>query len=353
MAEMLFVEYSIEGEQWDIVDTFKDLNSYWQAIKEWLADNWVAIALSLIPMWAWFVAVWMASKSISWAMRWKTLANYWNKVRFAWNSLKWVTFYEWMNLTNNALYQDKFSADLLSWSLDSKELIKNALFFNIMWIANKWIKPWEVFTKENALWITKEILAFTWVDLWVELIYNEKMSSEQFLNSLLTWGILTIMSRWAIKIPKIGKVKDIKIKDKFEKWLKLWNNIVKEISNKLKWKAKAWFENGYNSVLNKFKTGTEFLKDLTYRWFKWEIKITRKDLSWGISIWGVVYTSGEEIWDTLSSLVDPEKDIFSLENWKNLGVILGELWMFKELGLIRAVVYDWIVGEIIKYIDKS
>lgn len=250
MAKYLFVQEAIESDtfNWDkdaIVDTFKELDGWWQDTKEFLADNWVAIAMSLIPLWAWFAAVWLVAKWASWASRWKTALDYWWKGQALINTWKWVVFYEWMNAMNTAMYGMSLE-QFLEWATDGKELVKSALFFNAMWIVSKYVRPWDKFiSAQNAKLIWAELWAFTWIDLATEFAFEWKMSVEQFMNSVLTWGIMTVLSRgaWKISPSMRGRFEDSKTRRvSGERWEVHWTGpyewpatSVEFFRNKLTW----------------------------------------------------------------------------------------------------------------------
>lgn len=283
MAEEIFVDYKIDSiKNNKIADTYKDLNSNWQASKDFLAENWAMIALSLIPMWVWFAAVWLAAKWASIVMRWATLANYWRWVQIARNSAKWVIFYEWMNITNNAIYQDKFGVELLNGYNDPKELIKSALFFNIMWIVGKFTQPWaKTISAHSMKSIIAEVWLFTWVDLWVELWFGEEMTMEQFTNSLITWGLMTIMSRWAWKLTnwyargsKIDK-KAPKLKTQDYKWS---TENPQKTSQLFKWKE--WKSSEIKSSKIDKLSGN---KTIEVKWKNWDNYKIKTDAKWTIT----------------------------------------------------------------------
>lgn len=294
MSETMIVDYKVDSIKGDkIIDTYNELNSDWQATKEWLADNWAMIAISLIPMGAWFATVWALAKWASWAMKSKKLADFSRWIQIAWNSAKWVAFYEWMNLTNNALYQDKFSNELLTWSLDAKELVKNALFFNIMWVVDKFVPAWErIISAQTMKSISSEVWLFTWVDIWVELWFNWEMNKEQFVNSLLTWSLMTIMSRWAWKLSK-WYARGSKV----EKWG------IKKATKKSNWDSESFYsqvkekyENSPLSFINKefrnifnkhdFEKWSLILRDSSWN----EILITKSWKYYKVNDWELNYS---------------------------------------------------------------
>ncbi len=198
---------SLKNKNDPLIKVYNELDSNWHKTKDFLRENSLSIAISFIPMWAWFAVVWWLSKWASWVLKWEKLASfglkweklvdYWLKTRLAWNAIKWVGFYEWMNTTNNLIYADDFSTDyLFRWAWDTKEIIRNALLFNVMWIVGKYIKPWDKFISlKNAKSILTEVWAFSWVDLSVDWISEWKITKDMFINSIINWLLFTTWER--------------------------------------------------------------------------------------------------------------------------------------------------------------
>jgi len=208
LAEMRFLETSVKKlkDPDALMSTFKKINWTWQKTKEWLSKHGLMIALSLIPVWAWFAAVWVAAKWASLALKWARLANYSKKAQFFWNAWKWIAFYQWNNLANNILTQDEISMKLLDWSLDHKEMIKASLFFNVLPIAKWFIPPWtKLISKETMAAMTAEVSSFVWIDVWLNVVYNKDMTADDFsrsftksvaISALGRFGWKTIVNSW-------------------------------------------------------------------------------------------------------------------------------------------------------------
>lgn len=406
IASSLFLTSSIDqlSIKDPIVDTFRDLDSFSQKSQEWLADNGLMIALSLIPIWAWFAAVWALAKWASFLSRWRTLAQYWNTAKFAGNSLKWVTFYQGMNLTNNALYQNEISMDLLNGSLDSKEMIKSALFFNVMWVVSKFIPKWSAtISPQNLKSISAEVFGFTGVDIWVEFAHSGEMSVEQFMNSLTTWVLFTAISRWAWRIsqssrwvefgakniqyqhktlknpdgsPKLytqkpdgkiygadGKIKNVKTQN-LEKInpMQQATDLFK-IPDFKKWVQKS--TDAWNKIKNTRKVIDgkmhyanigSYLEKLPLVWKAFANEKVKKTLT-GAWVLSAITLSDDEVSNIMKSFTNNEKAILSMDNLENIGAIVWNFYFMKKLWLISTLAYhealqalwikdDWFVDQI-------
>lgn len=120
-------------------------------------------------------------------------------------------------------------------------------------------------------------------------------------------------------------------------WVNSW---LSESRKKIFESSLKWLKNWWWKVLN-------FWKDLTYRWFgEWWPWFKTWNL-WLIStVWWAWYFSAEEIKDIIISVLDPNKDIATWENWVNLATIVWNLWMFRTIWLIRAATYNLLLEEI-------
>lgn len=392
---------------WEKEKLYSELDSFSQSASEWIWDNIWLIALSVVPMWAWFAAVWLASKVWAIALRSQKVAwlvaRTWKVWVFTQNFGKWAVFYEWLNTANNFLYLEEWDdwLQLFKNGWNASEIIKMWLTWNMFALLGrmKIIPEWQTLSSvpkaeliANAgkvLWA--EWAWFAWIDFAVENTIWEGRSWQELLEVFASWVIMSgtfrsvgakfesvrarkFSEKWGkVDTPLHSKRLSQKEWNKYEytnsKWEKIeitieWNNVTypawttgaqkaairREINNTLgRGKAQERHETILKQNLEKINPKQLYEKFRNSEWFKsrW---IALREYSWTTfkDFWKIWWMQWIFTWVFVTSeIINTDSENWSELTWDILKVTLSTLFIWKIFKAWATIYKVWKDGSLL------
>jgi hypothetical protein len=120
----------------------------------------------------------------------------------------------------------------------------------------------------------------------------------------------------------------------------MMNKACTAISKKLTWVSKTAFDASWKKIKESWVSWKEFMQKLAYKWFDHKLTWWTTSLVWA---W---ISSSEEIWSIYESIIDDNKKLDTRDNAENLAKIAMNLFMFKQLWILRTVTYNLLFDKL-------